>query len=73
METETANLKLLHDLFNLRCYGRSEFLLCIRRQVKAVSAIVRDDRAGVKEVGAPKARNAFRTVLIGAAISLGRL
>ena len=51
---ETANLNLLHDLFNLRRYGRSEFLLCFRRQMKAVSAIGRDDRVGVKEVGAPR-------------------
>ena len=55
----TANLNLLHNLFDLRSHGRPEFLLRFRRQMKAVGPIGRDDRAGVKEGCATKARNAF--------------
>jgi hypothetical protein len=52
-----ADLSLLHDLFDLRSHGRPEFFLRFRCQMKPVGAIGCDDRACVKEVGAPKARN----------------
>ena len=40
---------LLHDFFDLRSHGRTEFFLRFRRQMKPVSAIGRDDGACVKE------------------------
>ena len=50
---------LLHDFFDLRSHGRTEFFLRFRRQMKPVGAIGRDDGACVKEGCAPKVRNAL--------------
>jgi len=50
----TADLNLLHDLFDLRSHGRTEFFLLFRRQMKPVGAIVVMTEPASKKAAPPR-------------------